>query len=214
MTGPLALALADLTLVLLQPKFDIIHQTMSALALTPDGWLQRLGFYCFGASAIVLALGLKHGMRGTWGLRLGLSMLVLSGGGMLFVATFPTIPPFAPETPTFLLHLVGSVTTVGAFPLACFLLMPSMLRERRWRPLFYYTLATGIVAGGLGISLAAGQLTARDWWPWLGVNERALLGVVTPWFVITSAWLRKTRACRCCVPALEDRGASRQTART
>lgn len=84
--GCFAVLLTDIIGIIVNEKHNPIDDTISMLAIGPNGWIQDLGIDFFAAGFIALAIGLyawkKDGTR--W--LIGLGILVLIGADLFMIA--------------------------------------------------------------------------------------------------------------------------------
>jgi hypothetical membrane protein len=101
--GPvLFLAVATL-LGMLDPRFDVMTEPVSALAWGPLGWVQTANFYALGAATVAFAVGLYRDLEGRG--RLGAAILLsISGLALIVAGIFKGTPPGAEPTPSGLIH--------------------------------------------------------------------------------------------------------------
>ena len=81
----------------LYPDYKFIRDSISSLAWTPLGWVQTIGFMIMGLLIEAFVIGLILSVRGgcinvDWKFRLGASILVFFGFGVLLAGAFRTDP--------------------------------------------------------------------------------------------------------------------------
>jgi hypothetical protein len=142
--GPLIFVLVPQALASSLPGYNPVKDTLSALALTPGGWMQTLDFCIFGILVILFGLGLFTGVTPRRGFKLSLTFLILAGLGILLLSVFPT-DPFPKMTICGVVHKYLVYTVGLLFPASCFLMLPSLKADSRWRGLVNFTAITGFL---------------------------------------------------------------------
>jgi Protein of unknown function (DUF998) len=140
--------------------YNAIRDAISPLALGPGGWVQTVNFIVYGLFIGGYAFALRTTFRGSpvacWVPRL----LLISAFGLILNGIFTTDPTatYPPGSATtgqpsmrMVGHIVGTSLSFIALPLACFLLVPSFIRNSRWRGWAVYSVATAIGMLALGI---------------------------------------------------------------
>lgn len=185
--GPLMFGLVPLALASSLPGYNAVKDTLSALALTPHGWIQTLDFCLFGLFVILFAWGLYAGIARRRGLKLSLVLLILSGIGVLLIGIIPTDP--APVMTLRGLVHKQIVYAVGLlFPAACYTMLPSLKNDPNWRGLAPYTAITGslvfvFIVGWIYLN-ASGLVSSI-----LGLYERIFTWNATIWVEIMAVRL-------------------------
>ena len=75
--GPLVLIALDLTAAFAMPKYDVIRDTISSLALTSMGWIQTIGFLVIGLLIEIFTAGLFLNIKRRRGFGFGILLLAL-----------------------------------------------------------------------------------------------------------------------------------------
>lgn len=148
----------------------------------PYGWMQTAGFYILGILIIIFSIGLYRGIGGEKWLKPGISIFILIGAGMVMLGIFPTNPESGPTMHGAVHHFVAR--TVGIlFPIFCFLLIPSLKADSRWRPLTVFTVIAGvaivILIGGWIWLVVSGMVNA-----WVGLFERVFMATAVIWLEV------------------------------
>ncbi|MBA2287066.1 MAG: DUF998 domain-containing protein [Ktedonobacteraceae bacterium] len=135
-----------------RPNYDAWRQPMSALSLGDGGWIQVANFIVFGLLIGCFAIGLRaalvRGVSAIWApLLQGLVALGLVIDGA-FVQDPQGYPPELP-IPTMstihqLIHLFGTIFTLIALVVWCFVIARRFKVEPLWRGWATYSVATGI----------------------------------------------------------------------
>ena len=183
--GPIVLVVGDLTASLSTPNYSLVSDSISRLALTPIGWLQTVCFLAVGLLLEIFAAGLLLNIRRARGFRLGIGLLILCGFGLLMIAAFRMDPGGAPRTTGGAIHSATAYALSFLLPIAILLLAPSLKSDPKWRNLFVYTLAVGV----LGLTLTIGLLLLPDLGGWFGLYERIIVGNVMIWVAVAAVHL-------------------------
>jgi len=183
--GPFVLIITDLTAALSEPGYDLIRDSISSLALTPMGWVQTIGFLAIGLLVEVFVAGLLFSIRGRWGFRISLSLLVCFGFGLLVIGAFRTDPAGATHTIEGTIHSVTATTVFWLFPIAILLLAPSLRNDPHWEDIFAYT----VVASILALALMIGQVCLPAQLSWFGLYERILVTNTVIWVEVIAVRL-------------------------
>src|SRR5271157_4105209 len=182
--GPLVLIALDLTAALAVPKYDLIRDSISSLALTSMGWIQTIGFLVIGLLIEIFTAGLFLNIKRRRGFGFGILLLALFGFGMLLIGAFRTDPVGGPATVNGSIHLVGAYGVLGLFPVSVALLLSSIRNDPQWRGMFYYSAVTGVIAFGLAIGhLLLPHLS------WFGLYERLTVANAIAWVEVSAVWL-------------------------
>ncbi len=167
--------------------YNALRYTISALVLTPQGWLQTLAFCSFGILVMLFSFGLYSGIIRKSGLKASIVFLFLTGLGTLIIGIFPT-----DLGPTVSLHARihhDTVKVVGAlFPLLCFLLLPSLKADPRWKGFVLYTGFAGAVAVLLIPVWFIGNSTGWMYY-WVGLYERIFAANSIIWLEVMAVRL-------------------------
>ena len=170
-TGPVVFIGVMVLLESLQPQFDPLRQTISALVWGPFGWLQTVVFYLFGLLLILLAAKIRRLVTGRLTAGSAAAALLLVGLGFTVVAICPTRAPDAPATVVSALHEISARAIVVVFPVASLLTSVGL-----WRCRARKASACALLAGIVGLALiAAGILLFTRNLPYIGLLERAML---------------------------------------
>jgi hypothetical protein len=128
----------------LRAGYDPILQPISALALGPRGWVQQLNFALFAASLFAFAVVLRAQLRPGVASIAGPGVFVLMAIGVALAGIFPIDPPGTEPTLIGRLHLLAGFMVFPWLPVVALLVARRFRRDARFRPLFAYTLATGL----------------------------------------------------------------------
>jgi len=183
--GPLVLVLADLAAAFSNPRYDLIQDSISSLALTPIGWLQTIGFLTIGLLVELFVAGLLFNIRGVRGFRPSIGLLVFFGFGLLLIGAFRTDPTGVPHTIEGTIHSVTATTVFWLFPIAILLLAPSLRNDPYWKNIFVYTVITGVFA----LALVIGLVCLPPQMSWFGLYERIIVANTVVWVEVTAVQL-------------------------
>jgi len=177
--GPLILITLDLTGAFIQPGYSITRQSMSSLAITSKGWIETIGFMLMGIMIESFTAALYLNIQRRRGFGLATTLLVFFGFGMLVIGTFHTDVVGAPRTLSGYVHQVTAYSVFGFFPIALFLMLPSIKNDHQWRGMFSYTLATIVIA----VTLAICQPFFTEQFHYYGIYERVMVLNAIAWLV-------------------------------
>ena len=177
--GPLILVTMDLIAAFSDPKYSLVRQSISSLALTSKGWLQTIGFMLMGLMIESFTAGLYLNIKRRRGFGFGIALLAFFGFDMLVMGTFHTKAVGAPATFSSLVHTVAADSVFGLFPIALVLILSSIKNDRCWHRMFRYTVITGIIA----ISLAACYPFLPQGFQFFGLYERIMVVNAIIWLV-------------------------------
>jgi hypothetical protein len=180
--GPLVLAVTDITAAITNPSYSLIRDSISSLALTSLGWLQTIGFLAIGLLVEIYVAGLLFNVKGVRGFRVSIGMLVFFGFGLLLIGAFRTDPVGGPDTIDGTIHSVVATGAFWLFPIAAFVIAPSLRRDPNWRNIYVYTL----IAGALGIGLVLWLGFLPDESGYFGLLERLLVANMIAWVEVTA----------------------------
>jgi MFS family permease len=179
--GPLVLVVLDLAAALAVPKYNLVRDSISSLALTSLGWIQTIGFLVIGLMIEIFTAGLFLNIKRRRGFGFGILLLALFGFGMLLIGAFRTDAVGAPPTVNGTIHLVGAYGVLGLFPVAVALLLSSIRHDPRWHGIFRYSVVTGIIALGF----AVGHIFVPHL-SWFGLYERLTVANAIVWVEVSA----------------------------
>jgi Protein of unknown function (DUF998) len=159
-----------------RPLEDPAGAWPSGLALGPYGWVQVLNFVVSGLLLMLLAVGLHCGVTSGHRLRIGTTLLLISGAAMALMG-FNTDPILrvGPRTLHGLVHDLAFALFVVSLLSSLFLLWWGLRRDVPWQGHARYTLATGVIATLL-LSLP-------------GVAYYLFIAVILAWMEVTAIQL-------------------------
>ena len=180
--SPLLIGVIDLVSIFSIPGYNPFVKSVSDLALTRLGWLQTTGFILSGLLVIMLAVGLYSSISKRRGFKTGIAFLAFCSFSLVIIGIFHKDPTGTAMTTRGMIHWAGAFVVFQLFPLVCFLLAPSLKADPRWKSLFAYTTATGIIAV---ILIAIGWCLGTDF-HWFGLFERILATNQGIWLEVIS----------------------------
>ena len=179
-TGPLILVAMDLVAALTQPKYSLVHDSISALALTSIGWIQTTGFMLIGLLIEAFTAGLFLNIKRRRGFGFGIALLAFFGFGMLVLGVFHINAVGTPATLYSRIHITAAYSVLGLFPIALALMLSSIKNDPRWRPLFPYTVGAAVFA----LTVAVGRLFLPAGFSWFGLYERVMVLNAISWLEV------------------------------
>jgi hypothetical protein len=154
LVGPVLFNLTYLIEGVTRPGYDGWREAISALSLGDGGWVQIVNFIVFGLLIIGFGIGLRFaltpGVMSFWAPLLQ----ILTGLGLIVAGIFtqdptPGYPPgaqFSPESSTHaLVHLVGTIASLSAQAVWCFVMARRFAVEPRWRGWAAFAIVIGIL---------------------------------------------------------------------
>jgi hypothetical protein len=182
MAGPLLLAVTDLTAAFSTPGYSLIRDSISSLALVHLGWLQTIGFLFIGLLVEIFTAGLLFNVKGTWGFRLGIGLMVFFGFALLIIGAFRTDPVGAARTIEGRIHGLAATSAFWIFPAALLSLTPSFKKDPNWSGIHLYTIIAGILAIPLVITLGV----LKEEMSWFGLLERIVVANMIVWVEVAA----------------------------
>jgi len=128
----------------LRGEYSAIAEPISALALGPRGWIQRLDFALLAVSFVSLALVLRKQLRPGVASASAPAVFLLMALGVAGAGLFTMDPPGAPPTLAGRLHELSGFLVFPWIPVVTLLAARRFRRDPVWRSYFGYTLATGL----------------------------------------------------------------------
>jgi hypothetical protein len=182
MAGPLVLAFTDLTASVTNPRYSLVRDSISSLALTRLGWLQTIGFLAIGLLVEIFVAGLLFNIKNWRGFHLSIGLLVFFGFGLLLIGAFRTNPVGGPDTIEGTIHGLTATGVFWLFPIAILVLAPSLKKDPNWQNIFLYT----IVAGVLAFILVIVTGVIQDDIGWFGLLERIVVANMIIWVEVAA----------------------------
>ena len=130
----------------LNPDYNPLSETVSALAIGPYGWIETVSFFLLSFLVLVFTTRLYQAISRSVSARIGIFSYLLISLGLLLVGIFPTGEPGAPETINTAIHNASAGGISVLFVIACFTFALEFRFKLGWRKLFLYTLLTGVIA--------------------------------------------------------------------
>jgi len=207
--GPIGF-LTVLTLAgLVRPGYDPVTSYVSDLAVGEASWLQTANFIVFGCLVMLFAAGLGRGLAGGRALLASVTLLGLTGLGLIIAGVFPTDLIGQPSTAHGAMHFVASILMFGTLDAVFFVIVVPLRQDERWAGYARYTTITGVITGGLCLASVAAALPATfnnfEAGPlaaWSGLVQRALLVVAFSWIAMVGFRLLRISR-RVALPMLE-----------
>jgi hypothetical protein len=182
MAGPVVLAVTDLTASFTNTSYSLVRDSISSLALTHIGWLQTIGFLAIGLLVEIFVAGLLFNIKRVRGFHLSIGLLVFFGFCLLLIGAFHTNPVGGPDTIDGTIHSLVATGAFWIFPIAVFIIAPSLRKDPNWSNIFHYTIATA----GLGLILVIALGIAQDKISWFGLLERLLVANMIIWVEVVA----------------------------
>ena len=150
----------------LRRELNPAEHTISEYSLGDYGWLMRGAFASLGVNAFATAAGLRVGLELSGRRRVGMTMLVLSGIGLLLDAGYNTDRPGIPQTPLGRMHGIGMLIICLTLPAATCTLGSELMKTSvaALRPRLIRALGMAQLIAVLGFRLSPIA--------WRGVTER------------------------------------------
>jgi hypothetical membrane protein len=172
----------DLVTIALDHGYSPLEHTISAFAVGPYGWIEKIGIFSLGLTLIFVGV--------VWFLWLGKRlgklfhvagvMMALIGLGFVIIGTFNTDTTQFSRTLHGTIHFVTSITVFLLFPIFCIILSHSLRRHLCHKWLALYTLLTGVLAL---LFLATHVIPVLDVIP-SGLFERIIASLDLLWLAI------------------------------
>lgn len=163
----------------LWPTYSAVSDPISLLAAVgaPHAVIQQLNFYTFGASILILTVGLFSRTDRGWRLRVGIPLLVVFGVGVI-VAGFFQYNPNDLQATTTRYHNLASLVTFPTALLGISITSWGLNHDERWPTYPSRFVPLGIVILGIGV-LAIFIMSIQTLWE--GLTQRLFLMVLTGW---------------------------------
>ena len=173
----------------LWPNYNAVNDPISLLAAvgSPHAGVQQLGFYVFGASVIVFAIGLFVWSNRGWRLVVGIPLLVVFGSGVI-AGGFFQYDPNNLQAATTQNHILTSLITFPTAVLAISITSWGLNHDDRWPKYRNRFVPLGIAILGIG-TFAIFMMSVTT--PWEGLTQRMFLLVLTGWVAYHANKLRK-----------------------
>ena len=172
----------------LKPGYNLIVQSLSDLALGPYGWLQTIDSFLLAFVAISLGFGFYYGMHKKRGLRTVTILFGAMAFGEIIAGIFHVDWVKTPMSIHALFHQVGASITAIAFPVAAFMLLPSLKADPHWKGLVNYTFVVAVSM--LTLEITREVLLLTTWLnPWFGLYEKGLLVNSLVWIEVMAIHL-------------------------
>ena len=187
--GAVFMVICDGLGIRLNAFYDPLRLGISKLALTPTGWMEKLGFGILGLCILVTAFSLAtSALSKSNRVFLGLSLLlVLNGLGFVVISIFDT-DVGAAGTLNGIIHVAAAATSGSVSSLFALIFTIGFRKNTRLRPYVLYTMIIGSYAaiGGLVYLLLPDGA-----WFGLGLYERTLMLLTLVWLGLAGTGLLK-----------------------
>lgn len=175
--------LASALLLPLVSEYRLLGDNISELVLGRFGWVQTLAFIIAGLGTLALAYAVRQLTAGSWGSRVGSTLVGIYGVGAMLSALFPTDRIDSPDqvwaqSTTGMIHVGISLISFVCMIIAMFVLFRTFLLDARWRPLTPWIVLLPCAALALFFAQSEG--------PWVGLMQRLMVGVISAWIVIVA----------------------------
>ncbi len=167
-----------------RPGYDAWGQTISALSLGPEGWIQRLNFALCGVSVLWSAFVFRKMLTGGACATVYPIIRGIEGLGLVAIALF-TQDPF---------HTVCLVVIVNAMTIGLFVIARRFWRSPNWRGWVAFSVACGLLPMVLmpffGVALYSHSVFSGS----AGLFERLATNADTIWSLVLLArlWARRS----------------------
>jgi hypothetical membrane protein len=142
--GPLLFLAIATVAGLVRPEYDSIAEPISALALGPSGWIQRLNFALLALSFLSFALVLRQRLSSGRAAVAGPGIFVVMAVGVALAGIFTMDPIGAPATTTGRLHGIAGFLVFPWMPVVLLVMTRRFRHDPALRPYAAYTLATAV----------------------------------------------------------------------
>jgi len=183
--GPLMLTVGDLVAAFSDPKYSLVKNSISSLALTNIGWLQTIGFLALGLLVEIFTTGFMFNVKRYKWFHLGIALFVFFGFSMLLIGAFHTDPVGIERTTEGRIHGYIATTTFTLFPFAILCFLPSLKRDTKWKNLFSFSR----IVVYLGIALLILTRIFQETSGWFGLVERLLVANMIIWIEVSAVRL-------------------------
>ena len=166
-------------------EYTLTADFISELAIGRFGYLQTVAFFAAGLGTLALAWVIREVTKGSWGSRLGSTLVGMYGVGLVLAGLFPTYetdPAGHAVSPTSVgtVHIVVSVLAFVLSIAGVFVLSRTFKRDARWRAFWPWSLALAFTAmvGFIMFAISEGA--------WIGLIQRIFIGTVFLWQVLVA----------------------------
>jgi hypothetical protein len=180
--GPIVFQVALISIQIMVAGYDPVRDAISTLVFSRYGWLQTAVFYFFGISLLALAVIIHYHFRS----RFNAGAAAIAMVGIAFILIGACHSPSADVVSSIpgSIHHYSTISVMGLFPLACFLLTPVFKSgDGILRTYSICTGAFGVLFFFLGGLFLASNQTAA------GLFERVLLANGHLWVEIVCVTL-------------------------
>jgi hypothetical protein len=170
-----------------RPDYDAWHQAISALSLGPDGWIQMLAFFGFGATILSTVQIWRRILTGGKGAAAFPVLTALTGASLIFCGFVPQDPApgydpmgLALTAPTLrgLAHLAGAGVAALSSVVGLLVMAARFRGDPAWRGWSWYSVVMAAVMAGCVVVYGIWSTAPTGY---AGTFERIALLVVPVW---------------------------------
>lgn len=172
-----------------RPGYDPRSMFVSELSLGPRGWVQAANFLVSGALIFLFGRGLAANFpRGTAS-RFGPLLVQIMGLSLLLSGFFPTDPSviFDQKSPHGIVHGILGAIFFTAGPIGCLIFSRRFGADDVWHRFAPWTLLAAILLIAGIVVLKVAQFPQGALFPWKGLIQRGILGVIMGWLFAFAA---------------------------
>jgi len=173
---------ADILTITLNRNADPLRQTISGYALSPYGWLEKIGMVLVAISFFFIAANLlkvKNQDDSAW-LKFVGALLVIVGIGFITLSIFNSNVIGTLTNFHGLVHQFSAISVSVVFYLSCLIIMSLMIKRREFRYLGWYSGLTFLV----GLVVLALLVSGHHLNEYIGLEERLIAGFNLVWIVL------------------------------
>ena len=150
--GPLLFMLVFLIEQTTRPGYDAVHEPVSSLDLSGQGWEQIINFLVCGVLVLGFSIALRRVLRRGKGALFGPIFLGIFSLGLLVAGAFTTDPDghYPPGLPIMhsghgVVHGFAGLVVFVSLPVACFVLARRFADAPAWKGWALYSVSTGLL---------------------------------------------------------------------
>lgn len=177
--GPSIMALSDILTVILNNHDNPIDQTISGFAISPYGWLEKIGMAMVAVSFLFIGLGLlmMRGKKEFRMLKLGSVLFIIVGLAFLMTSLFNADVNASVSSFHGLIHRLSLIVSSAAFYPSCVFIMRLMIK----RPdLKYFGIYSGVTCL-VGFAVLVWLIFSYRHIEYMGLLERMVAAVTLLW---------------------------------
>jgi hypothetical protein len=180
--SPCVMVAADILTITLNRNADPLRQTIRGYALSPYGWLEKIGMVLVAISFFFIAANLlkvKNQDDSAW-LKFVGALLVIVGIGFITLSIFNSNVIGTLTNFHGLVHQFSAISVSVVFYLSCLIIMSLMIKRRKFRYLGLYSGLTFLV----GLVVLALLVSGHHLNEYIGLEERLIAGFNLVWIVL------------------------------